>query len=330
MLFEKYFFEKETRCGFEVPVMMKRAWAAELEVFQVVSDICRKNGIRYYASSGTLLGAVRHKGFIPWDDDIDLCMKREDYQRLINILPAQLPDGFCMHGIHASVHDGERTTVDSLFHVVVTADRHLWDMNEYIQYFHGYPFHAVGIDIFPLDYVPRDRGMFEGQLYIVDFAQALVKEWDELDRCGQLEYSLGEFERASGIRIPLEDYEYHLWNAVDRVASLCHEEEGDALVDYPFYHTMRGELKKEWYDDVVWLPFENTEVAVPVRYGEALTAYFGDYMEPVRGASLHDTYPFYEEMEQQLAIDLQQAGLSCSAEEFGEQVLDGKITVNWG
>ena len=151
-----------------------------------------------------------------------------------------------------------------------------------------------------------------------------------MKNCNQLEYSLGEFEKASGIHIPLENYEYHLWKAIDQVSSLCREEEGDNLTDYPFYHTMRSELKKEWYDDVMWMPFENTEIAVPARYDEVLTAYYGDYMNPVRGTSLHDTYPFYKEMEQQLAMDLQQAGLSYSAVEFGEQVLDGKITVNWG
>ena len=76
MKFDNDFFNTEVREGFEISSMMKRAWAAQMEVFQVVSDICNRNGIRYFADFGTLLGAVRHKGMIPWDDDIDICMMR--------------------------------------------------------------------------------------------------------------------------------------------------------------------------------------------------------------------------------------------------------------
>lgn len=81
MEFASNFFEKEVREGFEVPEMMKRAWAAQMEVLQVVADVCDKNGIQYFADWGTLLGAVRHKGFIPWGDDIDICLRREEYNK---------------------------------------------------------------------------------------------------------------------------------------------------------------------------------------------------------------------------------------------------------
>ena len=79
MIFKEDFFLKETRCGFEISEMMKRAWSAELEVLEIVVDICNRNKLQYFADWGTLLGAVRHQGFIPWDDDIDICLKREDY-----------------------------------------------------------------------------------------------------------------------------------------------------------------------------------------------------------------------------------------------------------
>ena len=67
--FETNFFKKEIRDNFEITEMMKRAWAAQMEVLQVVAEICDKNNLQYFADWGTLLGAVRHKGFIPQDDD---------------------------------------------------------------------------------------------------------------------------------------------------------------------------------------------------------------------------------------------------------------------
>ena len=101
MEFPQNYFCAEVRDDFEIPAMMKRAWAAELEVLSVIADVCERHHLQYFADYGTLLGAVRHKGFIPWDDDIDICMLREDYMELIRVLPEELPQGFCMAGMYA-------------------------------------------------------------------------------------------------------------------------------------------------------------------------------------------------------------------------------------
>ena len=79
---------------FIIEPMMKYAWAAEIEVLEVVAEICNRHNIQYFADYGTLLGAVRHKGFIPWDDDIDISMFRSDYERFLKIAPAELPSGW--------------------------------------------------------------------------------------------------------------------------------------------------------------------------------------------------------------------------------------------
>ena len=81
MKMEQSFFEEEVRHGFYINPMMKRGWAAQMEVLQGVDDICRKYNIRWFSHYGTMLGAVRHGGFVPWDDDMDICMLREDYDR---------------------------------------------------------------------------------------------------------------------------------------------------------------------------------------------------------------------------------------------------------
>ena len=83
MEFPDSYFEDEVREGFFVAGMIKRAWAAQVEVLLDIDKVCKKNQITYFADFGTLLGAVRHQGFIPWDDDLDISMKREDYNRFL-------------------------------------------------------------------------------------------------------------------------------------------------------------------------------------------------------------------------------------------------------
>ena len=99
MELSKSFFEDEVRDGFYVTSDMKHAWAAQLEVLNDVDKACRENGIQYFAEWGTLLGAVRHHGFIPWDDDMDICMKRPDYNRFLQIADQIMPEGYKIFNI---------------------------------------------------------------------------------------------------------------------------------------------------------------------------------------------------------------------------------------
>ena len=85
MNFDREFFEDEIRNGFYVTAEMKQAWAAQIEVLDDFDKACRENGLEYFADWGTLLGAVRHGGFIPWDDDLDIEMLYRDYKRLMEV-----------------------------------------------------------------------------------------------------------------------------------------------------------------------------------------------------------------------------------------------------
>ena len=66
------------------------------EMLRVIDGICHRHGLRYWLCSGTLLGAVRHEGYIPWDDDLDIEMMRPDYDRLMEILPRELPEDMAL------------------------------------------------------------------------------------------------------------------------------------------------------------------------------------------------------------------------------------------
>ena len=141
------YFKDEIRCGFRVTELMKHCWAAQIEVLEEIERICKKYNLQYFAHGGTLLGAVRHKGFIPWDDDMDIAMKRKDYIVLMQILVKELPEYYDIYSIY------NRPDWSNTFGRVVNTKKLPMEESQ-IEKFHGF-FLPAGVDIFPIDFIPR-------------------------------------------------------------------------------------------------------------------------------------------------------------------------------
>lgn len=327
MEFPKDFFKTERRCDFEIPAMMKRAWAAQMEVLEVVADICERNHLQYYADWGTLLGAIRHKGFIPWDDDIDICMKRKDYNELIRILSKELPYGFVVAGMYA---DSERLQNAAYVpQLRVIADETLWDFNDYMHRFHGFPYQRVGIDIFPLDHMPADGEMAMLQRELIRQGIVILRDWDKLEKSGELQGCLEDYGKLCNVEIPKRpDIKNWMWRLTDTLCCLYEEERTDEITNWGVWMTSPSlyRVRSEWYDDVCYVPFEHIQIPAPGCYKKVLEAQFGDYMTPMQVAGGHD-YPFYGEMEEELEKQIRAVGFNGSIDEFCEKVASGQLWV---
>ncbi|MDR1343761.1 MAG: LicD family protein [Tannerellaceae bacterium] len=99
-----YFDSKFPDKRAEGETVLRQAQLVMLRMLKIIDYLCRKHGIRYWLCSGTLLGAVRHKGFIPWDDDLDISMPREDYERFVKIALAEFPADMMIQTLETDPH----------------------------------------------------------------------------------------------------------------------------------------------------------------------------------------------------------------------------------
>lgn len=317
MEFPEAFFEDEVREGFYVPGMMKRAWAANLEVFDAVRKVCEKHHLSYYAEWGTLLGAARHGGMIPWDDDFDICMKRKDYERFLEVAKEELPEG-CWVMSYRSIK------TDNMVSKVVNSHIPLIPVEDYPRY-HGYPYNS-SIDLFILDFLPRDpeqRRLYRELYFLAGHVKYYANE-DNKDS-EEIKYVLHGMEKILNIEIDRDQpLKRQLTRAMEDVAARLNEEDCDELTSMPLY--MKSEtyrIPKEYYASTIELPFENTTIAVPAYYDKLLTKKYGpDWMKPVHSGGSHG-YPAYSNVHRGIKED---AGIEPLQYHFPEKLTASEET----
>ena len=285
------FFEDEVREGFYITTMMKWYWAAQLQVLSRIDEVCKKYGLMWFADYGTLLGTVRHRGYIPWDDDLDICMLRHDYEVFFKVAKDELPQDYRVLTIHTESEYGE------LFGRVVNSGSIKYSP-EHLKANFGCPY-TVGIDIFPLDGLSKDETTEEKRrvcLKKVLDALEMVKTGriDDVE-CKAL---LSDIEWTEHVILHRRGNLVHeLLLVADELSRRYPSDSADDLAMMPFWAKYHDHKYPAWlYYDRIYMPFENISMPVPVGYDMVLQIVYGDYMRTFKDGGIHD-YPVYKAQE---------------------------------
>lgn len=276
--FDDKFFMDEIRDGFYVGGGMKRIWAAQMEVLMEIDRICKKFDIPYFAASGTLLGAVRHNGHIPWDDDVDIIMFRDDYMRFVNIARKELSFPFMSLDIYHDENDGQPAgRIVNGFGINLNR----W----FLERFHGCP-HGVGIDIFIYDNMPETESEFNIIKKMVKRIFQIRALLDIAEK-GEIEKLLLGVERDYKVTLHREkNIGNQLLRIIDGLFALCNGNGSEEVENMPFTENIdyyHAGYKREWYRKSIELPFENITIPAPIGFHEALEQEFGkNYLMPVK------------------------------------------------
>lgn len=285
------FYQDEVRYGFYVPTAIKQAWGAELQILAEIDRICKKYNIRYFAEWGTLIGAVRHGGFVPWDDDLDIGMLREDYERFKEVAKDELPGEF-------AIHDYATKENHWLFlSRVVNCNQICFD-EKHLEKYHNFPYIAT-VDIFVMDYLYRDEEQEKARCEEIKHILAVADQIIE----GRMQDSvremfLQELENKYRTKLPRPKNARELGISLYQLAELqmarVSADESDAVAQiFPWVLKGNRGLPKKCYDTLVRLPFEEITIPVPADYDTALRYRYGDYMTIRKVWGGHD-YPYFE------------------------------------
>ncbi|MDO5126675.1 MAG: LicD family protein [Eubacteriales bacterium] len=295
MDFPYTYFEDEVREGFYISGNLKRAWAAQLEVLAEIDKVCKKHDIRWFIDCGTLLGAVRHGGYVPWDDDMDICMFRDDLIKFNRVAPYELPKDYVVLNMHKEDED----FLDYLTRV--TNSHAVTFYPEYLEKYHNCPY-SVGIDIFPLDYLCPDDEEEELRRELAKKVMAVAETTEaEKDDFVTLEPYITEIEELCRVEITRDKpLKRQLYKLVEALFSMYTKEEAAhvALMTY-WVGKHNHKYPIECFDETVMLPFEKTYLPAPMLYEDVLTVEYRDFMTIFTGGGVHE-YPFYKKQEYHL------------------------------
>ncbi|MCC8126316.1 MAG: LicD family protein [Clostridiales bacterium] len=255
---------------------LKRVHETELKILKEIDRICRKHRIRYMLDAGTLLGAVRHQGFIPWDDDADLAFTRKNYEKFLKIVRQELPD--TMELITPDSFTKNDGFFDFTARIIYKRSRVHEDSPE-MDFYEGKLNH-LWVDLFTLDELPANPLAAQVTLLLhkIIYGMAMGHRY----RLDYSKYSLFHKLAIGGLAgigrlVPMK-----VLFRLQRAVALKDHSRHPKVLYYSNYQPdyLYVKLKKSWCDEITNLPFEDTKLMASKHWDEVLTWIYGDYMTP--------------------------------------------------
>lgn len=262
------YYKPEYRDGFFVSSERKKLWAVELDLLREFIKVCSKHNLKYFLNGGTLLGAVRHGGFIPWDDDIDVMMPREDFEKLLEISQKEFTFPYFFQ---TPLSDQAYFRAHAQLRNSLTTGCTLEDKNKDIN-------RGVFIDIFILDNIPSNkflRQLFKYEIIFLRKVYVLTycRKYEELTKFQSVLKGICQvlLSNIAGSRY---------YNFLLKVMSKYSGTNTEYIGEIGLAFREQGIWRREWFEKAVSLPFEMLNVNVPTGYKDILTVQYGpNFME---------------------------------------------------
>lgn len=236
----------------------------QLEILKVFDSVCRKHGLRYSLYAGSLLGAVRHSAFIPWDDDLDVCMPREDYDRFLSLWSSEAPEGYVLQN-----KETEPRFWQSFTKIRKDGTTFLQEEREAGKYHLG-----IFLDIFPLDRIPDGRLSRAVYKWHCMRYQLFTREY--------IPPTAGSVTRLGSSAILFFTPKKRWSEARRRALEKITRYNGDPTLEVAAIETiasLRKPFARDMLDGYVDLPFEDGSFMCFSGWDDHLRRKFGDYMQ---------------------------------------------------
>lgn len=259
---------------------MNELQSAILDVYEKVAHLCDANNIRYYAYAGTAIGLIRHSGFIPWDDDLDIAMPLDDYLRFIELAKTELPSGYEL--ISFDTHD-----IYNHFFAKVCNSNTLYVVEKYADLPQRY--FGVYVDVFPLSGVPNRENDYMTMRKKVNFLHVLGNKQKLPFAYATSFKSKFLWLLCAPLRLFKNDIIYKKWL---KLVSANHFETSDYISSVGWQQIQYPRFKRHCFDNTLIMQFEHTRMPIPESYEELLSATYGNYMEvpPVESRITHNGF----------------------------------------
>lgn len=249
---------------------LRKAQLLMLKILKTIHKVCEENDIKYFLSDGSLIGAVRHEGFIPWDDDLDIGMLRKDYEKFLKIAQDKLGEEYFVQSEFTDKYYGLPFAKVMLKNTNWFEEAAKKTKRQYL---------GIYIDIFPYDKIPLDKS-----IQIIHYRK--FKFWNSLikhkDKYLNIKSSKGFTHKAIYIFMDILSIFIPLKICIAKRNSLCKKYEymmADFNITKYGGDFWKNQNSYKSFSELIFHRFEDSDFYIPKDYNSILTRLYGDYMQ---------------------------------------------------